>query len=121
MCKHLELGRRALVKEFYTNLGERRNLTCYVKGRWVPFEERVISQLFGLREGGYYVKYEQLQKNPNLEEIARELTDGQGQWKRTRTISNAFIKKGDLTKVNKVWFYLVNSMPNPSKHVSIVR
>ena len=43
VCKHLELGRRALVKEFYTNLGEKRNLTCYVKGRWVPFEESVIS------------------------------------------------------------------------------
>ena len=50
LCKHLELGRRALVKEFYANLGERRNLTFYVRGRWVPVGERVISQLFGLRE-----------------------------------------------------------------------
>ena len=25
VCKHLELGRRALVKEFYPNLGDRRN------------------------------------------------------------------------------------------------
>ena len=50
VCKHLGLGRRALGKEFYTNLGERRNLTCYVRGRWVPFGERAISQLFGLRQ-----------------------------------------------------------------------
>ena len=33
VCKHLEPGRRALVKEFYVNLGERRNLTCYVMVR----------------------------------------------------------------------------------------
>ena len=46
VCKHLESGRRALVKKFYTNLGERKNLTCYVRGRWVPFGERAISQLF---------------------------------------------------------------------------
>ena len=52
MCKHVKPGRRALVKEFYANLVERRNLTCYVRGRWVPFGERIISQLFGLREGG---------------------------------------------------------------------
>ena len=48
--QHLEQGRRSLVKEFYANLEDRRNLICYVKGRWVPFGERAISQLFGLRE-----------------------------------------------------------------------
>ena len=37
ICKHLESGRKALVKEFYANLGERRNLTCYVRERRVPF------------------------------------------------------------------------------------
>ena len=58
MCKHVEPSRRALVKEFYTNLGERRNLTCYVRGRWVPFREMSISQLFGLQEGGGYTEYE---------------------------------------------------------------
>ena len=52
LCHHLEPGRRAMVKEFYANLGERRDLTCYVKGRWVPFGERAISQLIGLKEGG---------------------------------------------------------------------
>ena len=41
----VEPGKKALVKEFYANLGDRRNLTCYVRGRWVPFEERAISQL----------------------------------------------------------------------------
>ena len=120
MCKNLELGKRALVNEFYANLGERRNLTYYVRGRWVPLREIAISQLFGLQEV-YCTEYEQLQKNPKFEEISRELTDGQGQWQRTRTISNTFINRGDLIEVNKVWFYLVNSMLNPSKHISTVR
>ena len=31
MSQHMELGRRALVKEFYANLSERKDLTCYVK------------------------------------------------------------------------------------------
>ena len=33
LSQHKEPGVRALVKEFYNNLGEQRNLTCYVKGR----------------------------------------------------------------------------------------
>ena len=82
-----------MVKEFYANLGERRNLTCYVNRRWVPFGERVISQLFGLRERGCCTEYEQLQKNPNFEEIAKELTDGKREWSRTKTISNAFLNR----------------------------
>ena len=30
LCKHLEPGRRTIVKEFYANLGDKKNLTCYV-------------------------------------------------------------------------------------------
>ena len=48
VCKQLESGRRALVKEFYANLGDRKKLTCYIRRRWVPFGERAISQLLGL-------------------------------------------------------------------------
>ena len=120
LCKHLEPSIRAIVKDFYTNLGDRRNLTCCVRGRWVAFGQRVISQLFGIRQGGDYTEYERLQKNPNFEEIEQKLTGGQEQWQRIRTISNAFINRGDLTKVGKVWFYFVNSMLKPSKHVSTV-
>ena len=79
VCKHLEPGKRALGKEFYDNLDERRNLTCYVRGRWVPFREKAISQLFRVRQGRDYTMYEQLQKSPNFEEITRELTGSQGE------------------------------------------
>ena len=35
VSQHREPGRRSLVKEFYTNMGERKYLTCYVRGRWI--------------------------------------------------------------------------------------
>ena len=57
----------------------------------------------------------------NFEEIVRELTDGQGQWQRTKTISNTYLSRGDLTEVNKVWFYFINSVFKTSKHVSTMR
>ena len=121
MFKHLEPGKRALVKEFYANLGDRKNLNCYFRRRWVPFGERAISQLFGLRQGGDYFDFEKLLKNLNFEEIARELTKGQREWMKTKTIYNAFLNQGELTEVNKVWFYQLNSVFKPSKHVSTVR
>ena len=43
LSQHKELGVRALVKEFYANLSEQKNLTCYVEGRWIPFGERFIA------------------------------------------------------------------------------
>ena len=30
---HMEPEKRAVVKEFYSNLGDRKYLTCYIKGR----------------------------------------------------------------------------------------
>ena len=57
----------------------------------------------------------------NFKEIAQELPNGQGPWKRTKTIHKAYLDKGDLTEIKKVWFYLVNYFLKPSKHVSTVR
>ena len=70
ITQHMEPGRRALVKEFFSNLGEMKGLTCYVRGTWVPFGERTISQLLGLRQVGNFSEYEQLQECPRFEEIA---------------------------------------------------
>ena len=39
----------------------------------------------------------------------------------TKTIQNAYIDMGDLNEANKVWFYFINSIFTPSKHVSTVR
>ena len=37
MSQHMEPRRKASVKEFYANLGERKDLNCYVRGRWISF------------------------------------------------------------------------------------
>ena len=36
MNQHREPRIRALVKEFYANLGKQKNLTCYVRGEMDP-------------------------------------------------------------------------------------
>ena len=43
VSQHRELGVRALIKEFYANLGEQKNLTWYVRGRSIHFGEKDIS------------------------------------------------------------------------------
>ena len=40
LCKHMEAGSGTRIKEFYVNLKDRKNLTCYVRGKWLPFGER---------------------------------------------------------------------------------
>ena len=60
LSQHREPRVLALVKDFYANLGEQRNLTCYVRRRWIPFGERAISQLLGLRSVNDCKECEQL-------------------------------------------------------------
>ena len=78
LSQYRELEVRAIVKYFYANLGEKKNLTCYVRGRWIPFGESSISQLLELRPVGECAKYDQLQESLKFEEIVRELTNGLG-------------------------------------------
>ena len=80
ICKHMESRRRTLVKELYANLGDKGNMTCNVRGTWVLFGENTLSQLFKLKEGVDCSKFEKLHKNPHFEEIAKELSGGQGEW-----------------------------------------
>ena len=62
LCKHMEQGKGTLVKEFYANLKYRKNLTCYVKGRWVPFGERTLSLWFKLKEEEHCLEFEKLKR-----------------------------------------------------------
>ena len=93
LYKHMELGKGTLAKEFYANLKDRKNLTCYVKCRWVPFGERGLAQLFKLKEGENYSKFEKLKKKPHFNEITKELTGNQGEWQTTRIISHALYQQ----------------------------
>ena len=66
-------------------------------------------------------EYDHLQESPKFEEIVKELIDNLGVWKRAKPIHNAYIDKGDLSEVVKVWFYFINYVLTPSKHISTVR
>ena len=74
LYKHMEPSKRTLSKEFYENLKDRKNLTCYVKGKWVPFAERALSRLFKLKEGENCSEFEKLKKNTHFDEFSKELT-----------------------------------------------
>ena len=62
---------------------------------------------------GKCAKYDQLQESPRFEEIVRELTNGLGQWQRTKTICNPYIDRGDLIEANKVWFSFFQLCSHP--------
>ena len=47
VSQHRDPRVRDLVKEFYANLGEQKNLTYYVRGRWIPFYEKGHLQTAG--------------------------------------------------------------------------
>ena len=80
LCKHMEPIRGTLVKELYANLRDRKNLACYVRGRWVPFGEQILSWWFKIKEGENCSDFEKLEKNPYFDEIAKKLTSSQGEW-----------------------------------------
>ena len=67
------------------NLGEQKNLTCYVRGRRIPFGERAIFQLLELRPVSECKEYDQLLESLMFEEFIKELIDGLGVWQRTKT------------------------------------
>ena len=65
-------------------------------------------------------KFKKMMDNPNLEKIARKLTDGKGKWKKGKREQKT-ISRGDLTEEAKVWFYFLASVTVPTKHVCTVR
>ena len=67
------------------------------------------------------IEYDQLQESPKFKDIIKELTNGMRVWQRTKTICNAYINRDYLSKAVKVWFYFINFVITPSKHVSTVR
>ena len=65
-------------------------------------------------------KYKKIADSPNLEKIARRLTDGKVKWGQGRG-EKKIINRGDLTEEAKVWFYFLASVLVPTKHVCTVR
>ena len=119
--EHRELGYASLVKEFFANMVEREGKIVYVRGQWVEFSREEINRLFNLRVQKDGSKFNKQLKKLEHKKIVDLLTAGKGKWKGTKKTPFKSIARGDLTEEAKVWFYFINSVLMPSKHLSTVR
>ena len=49
-CEHKALGFSALARVFYANMVGMKEDSVYVRGVWVPFGDRLINEMFKLRD-----------------------------------------------------------------------
>ena len=120
-CEHKAPGFVDVVKEFYSNMLDLREKTCYIKGKWISFNREKIDETFNLKKRKNGSKFKKLLKEPNYQKIVDLLIDGMGKWSSTRKNPHESIARGSLTEEAKVWFYFIGSALLPSKHLSIVR
>ena len=79
--EHKSFGRAALIREFYSNMVDRKEKTCYVRGKWVSFdngEKNKFLKVIDLKDGS---KLKELKKDPAYQKILELLTIGKGEWK----------------------------------------
>ena len=120
-CEHKAPGFSALAREFYANMVGMKDDSIYVRGVWVPFNDRRINEVFKLRDFEHGSKYKKLLENPNYKKIVKRLTRGEGKWEVTKKNPHHAIKRGALTEEAKVWFYFISSVIVPTRHLSTVR
>ena len=77
-CEHKAPVFAALAREFYANMVGMKDDSMYVRGVWVPFDDRRINEVFKLRDFKHGLKYKKLLENPNYEKIVSLLTRGEG-------------------------------------------
>ena len=120
-CEHKAPEFSALPREFYANMVGMKEDSVFVRGVWVPFDNRSINEVFKLRDFKHRSKYNKLLENPNYEKIVNRLTGGEGKWEVTKKNPHHAIKRGVLTEEAKVWFYFICSVIVPTRHLCIVR
>ena len=119
--EHKAPGCAALVKEYFSNMVEEEGKKVYVRGIWIDFSKEKINGLFNLKVQKDGSKFKRLLKEPEYQKIVDLLIVGKGKWKGTKKTLYESIAIGDLTEEAKVWFYFINSVLLPSKHLSTVR
>ena len=92
-----------------------------MRGVWVPFGHKRISEMFKLKELKHGSKFKKLVENPDHEKIIDLLTVGQRKWEATRNNPHYAINKGSLTEEAKVWFYFLSLVILPTKYLCAVR
>ena len=119
--EHKASGFSALPREFYANMLGMKDDSVFVRGVWVPFDDRSINEVFKLRDYKHGSKYKKLLESPNYKKIVNLLTGGEGKWEVTKKNPHHAIKRGALTEEAKVWFYFICSVIVPTRHLCTVR
>ena len=119
--EHKAPGFSALPREFYANMIGMKDDSVFVRGVWVPLNDRSINEMFKLRDYEHGLKYKKLLENPNYKKIVNRLTGGEGKWEVTKKNPHHAIKRGALIEEAKVWFYFICSVIVPTRHLSTVR
>ena len=120
LCAHQKSGYAAVVREFYSNLVGRKDNTVFVRGVWVPYGAKAINEAYRMAVHKHGSKFKKLLENPNLDKVAKKLTDGKAQLRQEKGGPKT-LNRGSLTKEAKVWFYFLASVLVPTRHLSTVR
>ena len=101
--------------------GGEKERNCYIRGKWISFEREEINKTYNLKEKKEGSKFKKLVKEPNYQKIVELLTDRKGEWNSTRKNPYESITRGSLIEEAKNWFFFLDLVLLPSKHLSIVR
>ena len=99
--EHKAPGFSDLARELYANMVGMKDDSAYVRGVWVPFDDRRINEVFKLRDFKHGSKYKKLLENPNYEKIVNRLTRGEGKWEVTKKNPPPCHKKGSSHRRGK--------------------
>ena len=120
LCAHQKSGYAAVVREFYSNLVGKKDNTVFVRGVWVPYGAKAINEAYRMAGHKHGSKFKKLLENPNLDKIAKKLTDGKVQLRQEKGGPKT-LNRGSLTEEAKVWFYFLAPVLVPTRHLSTVR
>ena len=122
LYEHKAPGFAAVVREFYANMVEmREDDTVFFRGVWVPFGQKIINEVFKLKDLKHGSKFNKMVDNPDYNKILNLLTAGQGKWETTKKNPHHAINRGSLTEEAKVWFYFICSTIIPTEHLCSVK
>ena len=120
LCEHKPVRFATVVREFFANMGGKKEKTCYIRGKWISFDRKEINKTYNLKEQKNGSKFKKLLKEIDHQKIVELLADGKGEWTSTKNNPYESIAIGSLIEEAKVWFYFLSSVLLPSKHLSTV-
>ena len=121
LVEHKKPGCAAMVKEFFANMVKEEGKKVNVRGHCMNFSKERINLLFNLKVQKDGSKFKKLLKKIDYQKIIDLLTTGKGKWKGTKKTIYKSIYRGDLIEEAKVWFYFINFILLPLKHLNTVR